>query len=31
MQKGVFIVAPRPGLEPGTYRLTESRASKKSI
>jgi hypothetical protein len=24
MQKGFFIVAPRPGLEPGTYGLTEN-------
>jgi len=23
-QKGFFIVAPRPGLEPGTYGLTEN-------
>ena len=24
MHKGFFIVAPRPGLEPGTYGLTEN-------
>ena len=26
LQKGFFIVAPRPGLEPGTYGLTENKA-----
>jgi hypothetical protein len=25
------FLAPRPGLEPGTYGLTESRARQKSI
>jgi hypothetical protein len=27
MQKGFFIVAPRPGLEPGTYGLTVRRST----
>ena len=26
-----YLVAPRPGLEPGTYRLTESQARKKPL
>ena len=27
LQKGFFIVAPRPGLEPGTYGLTVRRST----
>ena len=26
-----YVLAPRPGLEPGTYGLTESRARQKSL
>ena len=31
VQKGFFIVAPRPGLEPGTYGLTGKQARKKPL
>ena len=31
MQKGFFFLAPRPGLEPGTYGLTEIQAREKTI
>jgi len=29
--QGLCVVAPRPGLEPGTYGLTESQAAEKPI
>jgi len=29
--QGLYVVAPRPGLEPGTYGLTEIQARQKTI